>query len=252
MGIPERRDRKKPQNLHLLIAYSDLLASVLSFLSRRYHVVRQDSYGLEISAKFYNFTNMIQTIYNGSKNISNSYLIFHIGSFSLTFYSLIKKANERGYLMITEGQFSAVFIMFLGEVIQISTHNMFKEKQENNLSIIRKHPPLQGVQRRMLLVVYFFRIFEFIFYCFAVAIFEAIPPLFGTPDSDLFRGYSVRRALVHESANGMRTPNFVFCKKKSLKLEVKKLHNGCIKRIDRKSVMLEVCACAYSTTFLQY
>ena len=25
---------------------------------------------------------------------------------------------------------------------------------------------------------------------------EAIPPLFGTPDSDLFRGYSVRRTLV--------------------------------------------------------
>ena len=25
---------------------------------------------------------------------------------------------------------------------------------------------------------------------------EAIPPLFGTPDSDLFRGYSVRRNLV--------------------------------------------------------
>ena len=27
-------------------------------------------------------------------------------------------------------------------------------------------------------------------------IFEAITPLFGTPDSDLFRGYSVRRTLV--------------------------------------------------------
>ena len=31
---------------------------------------------------------------------------------------------------------------------------------------------------------------------FCVLIHEAIPPLFGTPDSDLLRGYSVRRTLV--------------------------------------------------------
>ena len=67
---------------------------------------------------------------------------------------------------------------------------------------------------------------------------EAIPPLFGTPDSDLFRGYSVRRTLVRGTPTKVqmvRVRQILCSARKILKSRGEKLHNGCIKRIDRKS-----------------
>ena len=67
---------------------------------------------------------------------------------------------------------------------------------------------------------------------------EATTPLFGTPDSDLFRGYSVRRTLVRGTPTKVQMVRVrrILCsaRKKSVKRN-KTTEHFCIKRIDRKS-----------------
>ena len=61
---------------------------------------------------------------------------------------------------------------------------------------------------------------------------EAIPPLFGTPDSDLFRGYSVRRTLVRGTRTKVqmvRVRRILWSARKPFKLEVQ---SGCMNRYE--------------------
>ena len=68
---------------------------------------------------------------------------------------------------------------------------------------------------------------------------EAITPLFGPPDSNLFRGYSVCRTLLCGMPTKVQMVRVrrILCsaRKKSVNKRYKTTEHFCIKRIDRKS-----------------
>ena len=68
------------------------------------------------------------------------------------------------------------------------------------------------------------------FSCFPISSTEAIPPLFGTPDSGLFRRYSVHRTLLRGTPTEVQMVRVrrILCSasKKNLKISGKMLSNG--------------------------